>query len=89
MIEAAKKCDLVVEDAKHEGPTTRITSFLASGIEIRLAVYTPTFDDTGAAAGKLRALVYEAFRENDIEIPYDRIQIDILSDSTEKVPKTN
>ena len=89
MIEAAKKCDLVVEDAKHEGPTTRITSFLASGIEIRLSVYTPTFDDTGAAAGKLRALVYEAFRENDIEIPYDRIQIDILSDCSEKVPKTN
>lgn len=89
MIEAAKKCDLVVEDAKHEGPTTRVTSFLASGVEIRLAVYTPTFDDTGAAAGKIRALVYEAFKENDIEIPYDRVQIDILSDTTEKVTKTN
>ncbi len=89
MIEAAKKCDLVVEDAKHEGPTTRITNFLSSGIELRLAVYTPTFDDTGSAAGQLRGLVYKAFAENDIEIPYDRIQIDILSDHTEGASKTS
>ena len=50
-----------------------------------MSVYTPTFDDTGEAAGKLRGLVYEAFAENNIEIPYDRVQIDILSDHTEKV----
>lgn len=84
MIEAAKKCDLVVQDANHD-IETRITDFLSSGIELRLSVYTPTFDDTGEAAGKLRGLIYEAFAENDIEIPYDRVQIDILSDHTEKV----
>jgi small-conductance mechanosensitive channel len=82
MIETARKCSLVVEDATHEGPSVRVTDFLSSGIEMRLAVYTPTFDDTGAAAGQLRALIYEAFNENDIEIPYDRIQIDVLSDRT-------
>ena len=89
MIEAARKCELVVQDDKHEEPSTRITDFKSSGIEIRLSVYTPTFDDTGSAAGKIRGLVYEAFKENNIEIPYDRVQIDILSDHTDKTSKTN
>jgi small-conductance mechanosensitive channel len=84
IIDAANKCDLVVIDEKHEAPTTRVTNFLSSGIEIRLSVYVPSFDDTGSVAGKLRQLVYEAFQENGIEIPYDRVQIDILSDRTVK-----
>ncbi len=84
MIEAAKKCDLVLDDGIHESPSVRVTDFLSSGIELRLAVYSPTFDDTGPAGGKLRQLVYEAFNENGIEIPYDRVQIDILSDKTAK-----
>ena len=84
MIDTANKCDLVVQDKKHSGPEVRVTNFLSSGIELRLSVHTPTFDDTGAAAGKLRGMIYEAFAENDIEIPYDRVQIDILSDHSEK-----
>lgn len=84
IIEAAKKCPLVIEDEKHSGPKTKVTNFLSSGIEIRLSVHTPTFNETSSAAGQIRALVYQAFKENDIEIPYDRIQIDILSDSVEK-----
>ena len=84
MIETANKCDLVVQDKKHSGPEVRVTNFLSSGIELRLSVHTPTFDDTGAAAGKLRGMIYEAFAENDIEIPYDRVQIDILSDHSDK-----
>lgn len=81
---AAKKSPLVIEDAKHEGPAVRVTNFLSSGVELRLAIHTPTFDDTSAAAGEVRGLVYEAFAENGIEIPYDRIQIDVLSDRTER-----
>jgi len=81
---AARKSPLVIEDAKHEGPAVRVTNFLSSGIELRLAIHTPTFDDTSAAAGEVRGLVYEAFAENGIEIPYDRIQIDVLSDRTKK-----
>jgi small-conductance mechanosensitive channel len=87
MVEAARKCELVIEDRDHD-IGTRITNFLASGVELRLSVYTPTFDDTSDAAGRLRGLVYEAFAENDIEIPYDRVQIDILSDRTENVTKS-
>ena len=83
MVEAAKRCDLVVQDADH-CISTRITNFLSSGVEIRLSVYTPTFDDTSEAAGRLRGIVYEAFAENGIEIPYDRVQIDVLSDRTER-----
>jgi len=80
MIEAAKKCPLVVQDGWHDGPRTRITSLLDSGIQIRLASYAPTFDDTGAAAGQLRMLVLDAFAENDIEVPYNRLEVDIISD---------
>ena len=87
MKETAAKCDLVVHDRKHD-ISTRVTNFLSSGVEIRLSVYAPTFDDTGDVAGRLRGLVYEAFAENGIEIPYDRVQIDILSDHSEKEDKT-
>lgn len=86
MIEAAKKSKNVLLDGKHEEPSVRVTNFLSSGIEMRLSVYAPTFDDTGALAGEMRQLVYEAFRENGIEIPYDRVQIDILSDNTRGSP---
>ncbi len=80
MVEAAKKCPLVVQDGWHEGPRTRVTSLEGSGIQIRLSSFAPTFDDTGLAAGQLRELVLKAFAENDIEIPYDRLEVDIISD---------
>ncbi len=87
MIETCKKNPLVVEDEKHEGPGFRCTNMLDSGIELRLSYYAKTFDDTSSSAGQIRQAVYKAFRENGIEIPYNRLQIDILSDvSGEKRP---
>ena len=49
----------------------------------KLSFYTATFNTTTAAASQVRALVYDAFIENGIEIPYDRVQVDILSDKKE------
>ncbi len=87
MIETCRKNPFVVEDAEHEGPGYRCTNMLESGIELRLSYYAKTFDDTSSSAGQIRQAVYKAFRENGIEIPYNRLQIDILSDvSGEKRP---
>jgi len=84
MIDAARTCDLIVEDGKYEAPSVRVTGFLSSGIELRLAVFAKTFDDTGQAAGEIRKAVYKAFAENGITIPYERVQVDILSDTSGK-----
>ena len=82
MIETAKKNPLVIQDDKHDGPGYRCTNLLDSGIEVRLSYYALTFDDTSSSAGQLRQAIYKAFIENGIEIPYNRLQIDILSDVT-------
>ncbi len=86
MIDAAMKNPLVVTDGSCELPGYRMTNTLNSGIELRLSYFARSFDDTGGSAAQIRQAVYKEFRENDIEIPYDRLQIDILSDVTGKRP---
>lgn len=87
MIETAKKNPYVVEDEKYEGPGFRVTNFLGSGIELRLSYFARTFDDTSSSAGLMRQAIYKAFVDNGIEIPYDRLEVDILNDVTgEKRP---
>ena len=80
MIETARKNPYVVLDGKHEEPGFRMTNLLNSGIELRLSYFARTFDDTGGSAGQIRMEIYKAFADNGIEIPYDRVQVDILSD---------
>ena len=86
MIDAAMKNPLVVTDGSCELPGYRMTNTLNSGIELRLSYFARSFDDTGGSAAQIRQTVYKAFRDNGIEIPYDRLQIDILSDVTGKRP---
>ena len=74
----------MITDGSCELPGYRMTNTLNSGIELRLSYFAKTFDDTGSSAGQIRQAVYRAFLENDIQIPYDRLQIDILSDVTGK-----
>ena len=84
MIDVASKNPLVVMDNDHEGPSFRMTDLLDSGVELRLSYYARTFDDTGGSAGQIRMDVYKAFMENGIEIPYNRLQVDVLSEPAGK-----
>ena len=60
-----------------------MSDFLSSGVAIRLGFYTKNYRTTGYAAARVREIVYNTFRANGVEIPYERIQIDILSDRTD------
>ena len=40
------------------------------------------YDNSWVYAGQVRELIYKELVDNGVEIPYNRLQIDILSDAT-------
>ncbi|MBE6523943.1 MAG: mechanosensitive ion channel [Thermoplasmata archaeon] len=80
MLDVANKSPLVLHDESHAPPNVRLTSFAGSGIELRLGVTTMNFGSSITDASALRIAVYEAFLENDIEVPYDRLEVTMLND---------
>ena len=80
MIRAAKMHPHVINDHSCVPPNTRLTAFQDSGIEYRLACYVDDYDLSAHYAGQIREIMYKLFKDNDIEIPYNRLQLDILSD---------
>ena len=80
MIQAANMHPHVIKDKTCIPPNTRLTNFLDSGIEYRLACYVDDYDLSAHYAGQIREIIYKLFKNNNIEIPYNRLQIDILSD---------
>ena len=80
MIQAANMHPHVIKDRTCIPPNTRLTNFLDSGIEYRLACYVDDYDLSAHYAGQIREIIYKLFKDNNIEIPYNRLQIDILSD---------
>lgn len=69
----------VIKDGSVSPPNVRLTNFNGSGMEFRLACFVDDYDSSGTYAGQIRELIIQAFRERDIEIPYDRIEVDVLS----------
>ena len=80
MIQAANMHPHVIKDKTCIPPNTRLTNFLDSGIEYRLACYVDDYDLSAHYAGQIREIIYKLFKDNNIEIPYNRLQIAILSD---------
>ena len=80
MIQAANMHPHVIKDKTCIPPNTRLTNFLDSGIDYRLACYVDDYDLSAHYAGQIREIIYKLFKDNNIEIPYNRLQIDILSD---------
>ncbi len=86
----AKKClenagmrhPRVIKDGSVSPPNARFTDFLDSGMELRLACYVDDYDSSGSIAGELRELVVDEFREHDVEIPYNRVEVDMLGPET-------
>lgn len=89
MIQAANMHPHVIKDKTCIPPNTRLTNFLDSGIEYRLACYVDNYDLSAHYAGQIREIIYKLFKDNGIEIPYNRLQIDILSDCDGKKRPTD
>lgn len=75
MIQAANEHPHVVTNERRSPPSTRLTNFLDSGIEIRLAAYVDDFDSSGTYAGELRERIFQLFQENGVEIPYTKYEV--------------
>ncbi len=83
MLEEARKCKLVLNDSKHAPPNVRLTNFQDSGIELRLGVTVIDFDNSSLASGMLRAAILKAFEDNDIEVPYNRLEVMMLKNDAD------
>ncbi|MBR2255144.1 MAG: mechanosensitive ion channel [Candidatus Methanomethylophilaceae archaeon] len=79
LIQAANMHPHVIKNDASMRPSTKMTNWGDSGVEYRLACYVDNFDDTSTVAGQLQEIIYSLFMENGIEIPYSRVQIDVLS----------
>ncbi|MBR6203911.1 MAG: mechanosensitive ion channel [Candidatus Methanomethylophilaceae archaeon] len=75
MIQAATEHPHVITNERRSPPSTRLTNFLDSGIEIRLAAYVDDFDSSGTYAGELRERMFALFQENGVEIPYTKYEV--------------
>ena len=80
MLDVAEKSPVVLHDDIHAAPNVRMTDFQDSGIELRLGVTVQDFNGNITAASSLRMDVYQAFVDNDIEIPYNRLEVTMLND---------
>lgn len=75
MVQAAMEHPHVIKDGTRSPPSTRLTNFLDSSIELRLAAYVDDFDSSGSYAGQLRERILQLFDENGIEIPFNKMDI--------------
>ena len=75
MVQAAMEHPHVIKDGTRSPPSTRLTNFLDSSIELRLAAYVDDFDSSGTYAGQLREMILQLFDENGIEIPFNKMDI--------------
>lgn len=80
---AGRKHPHVITDGSCVPPNARVTEFADSGVMIRLACYVDDFNNSAHYAGQIRELVYKQLNEDGIEIPYNRVQVDILSDPSD------
>lgn len=76
---AGRKHPHVIKDGSCTPPVSRFMSFGDSGITLRLYCYVDDFDSSSSFTGQLRELVYKELTSNGIEIPYNRIQVDVLT----------
>lgn len=73
----------VITDGSKPLPNIRLTNFLDSGIEYRLACFVDDFDNSAHYAGQIREIIFALFKENDVEIPYNKIEITVFDGSSE------
>lgn len=77
MIQAANMHPHVIKDRSVSPPSTRLTNFLDSGLEYRLACYVDDYDSNSHFAGQIREIMYKLFKDNGIDIPYSKLDVNI------------
>lgn len=77
MEKAATEHPSMITDGSVSAPSTRITAFLDSSIEIRLMGYVYDFNDNGRVGGELREAIFKAFKENGIKIPFPQRDVNL------------
>ena len=75
MIEGAMMHPKVVKDGSVSLPSTRLTAFKDSSIQIRVGAYIYNFNDCNNIAGELREIIYKLFNENEISIPFPQLDV--------------
>ena len=86
MIRAAKMHPHVLHDGTASIPSTRLTGFLDSGIEYRLSCTVDEFENSASYAGQLREIIFKLFKDNGVEIPYNRLEVTLLPCDGKKRP---
>ncbi|MDY0293299.1 MAG: mechanosensitive ion channel [Candidatus Methanomethylophilaceae archaeon] len=77
MMEAALEHPHVLKDGSFDKPSTRVTGFLDSSVELRLAIYVDEFEDYAFIAGQLRWAIFEKFKANGINVPFPQRDVHI------------
>lgn len=75
MVKSAMMHPHVIKDGSRSMPGTRLTNFLDSGIEYRLSCYVDDFDNSSHYAGQIREIMYKLFVDNNVEIPYNKMEV--------------
>lgn len=75
MVKSAMMHPHVIKDGSRSMPGTRLTNFLDSGIEYRLSCFVDDFDSSSHYAGQIREIMYKLFVDNNVEIPYNKMEI--------------
>lgn len=81
MMEVANAHPRVIKDGSVSKPSTRVTDFLDSNIQLRLSVYVDDFNDSGVIGGELRQALYDKFNEKNISIDYTQIVVHAAPDT--------
>lgn len=89
MIKAANMHPHVIKDGTEPMPGTRLTNFLDSGIEYRLSCVVDDFDSSAHYAGQIREIIFKLFKDNDVEIPYNRLEVTMLEPCDGKKKETD
>ncbi len=77
---AGRKHPHVIVDGSCTPPGARLTEFADGGIRFRLSCYVDDYDNSSHYAGQIRELVWQELMDDNINVPYNRIQVDILSE---------
>lgn len=83
LVEAASKHPHVIIDGSVTPPSPRLNAFDDSGISFKLAVWVDDFDNSSVYAGQIRELIYAELLENGFDVPYSRIELEILDKGSE------
>lgn len=84
MEKAALNHPNVITNGSVDMPSTRVTAFLDSSIELRLTGYVYDFNDSGRISGELREAIFKAFKANGIEIPFPQMDVHLNVVSKER-----